>query len=626
MKPFFNLIKLEDKFVLFFFLVVLLCVLPLPVYWLSTDYFMVSKKPMILIAAGILFLSKSRKKLRLHYLEGFFIFLILFQILSMAWCFSSSALLTSIFNNLFFLVVLICFTNWIHFSQELIAKILLIFNSLLVVSLVIFWVQIYIDDGFLSMEGYTKMAKYFGYNPNYLASLLTISFPFYPLIIRQNKSRNAWMYGLIVLHVLVIISLNSRISLLITIATCIFFLVSLNSIKKSILRICIFLITILGLLLIISIVFQDQQSFFAQLNPTRFDGDRFKIWSLTISDLFLQKPLGGFGSNNWHLLFPTTNLEELEFSLFQARSYTHAHNIFIEQLSDLGIIGMTPFLLFTFWPAYQFNKLNNKSEIHPYFLIFIIYLALASVYGVLYSAVTTFSGPTILWLFAISKINSSYQKSMDIRPIQFAFAKVGLVLVILFSLVFFGSKFYQHRQYALYKSARSKKEWKRAENKLLNIYNNYLFPTYSEFRSSAEMISRFYNKKNPDKAILWMQKSIADQPYNIQNKLRLAKLFLDQKEFENSKTIFNEVIELNSTILEAYINLAQIGLIEKKPKDFEQYLEFPKIVIDGLFRSKEINISNGYLNEDNIRFWKNMEKFKLQVMELEEEAIQIFNN
>ena len=119
--------------------------------------------------------------------------------------------------------------------------------------------------------------------------------------------------------------------------------------------------------------------------------------------------------------------------------------------------------------------------------------------------------------------------------------------------------------------------------------------------------------------------SIKGSAINSLFKLKLAQLFYRLEDFKQSKILYHEVIEINYTILEAYIELARIALKEKKLDDFNKYLEFPKEVLDGLYRSKETNETNGYLKQNDIRFWNKLKNLKNKLTQLEKQAQKIFN-
>lgn len=180
-------------------------------------------------------------------------------------------------------------------------------------------------------------------NINVIAGFLALVFPLFFILIKEKK--NAKVYVAMMIFVLFAIFLTKcRIVILVSFISTIIFLLEYR--KNKIIKV---LITVLIVSLISAIVY-------ASMAKTSFNsvGDRL-VWWKTAYLIFKENIFLGCGFGNYMVLFKTFRPELVVNTLF-------AHNIFVQLLAEIGLVGLLSFivLLLSFYKKFVDRLIEGK--------------------------------------------------------------------------------------------------------------------------------------------------------------------------------------------------------------------------------------------------------------------------
>lgn len=191
-------------------------------------------------------------------------------------------------------------------------------------------------------------------NINIIAGFLALAYPLFFIFIKENK--NTKVYVAMMIFVLLAIFLTKcRIVVLLSTISTIIFLFEYR--KNKFIKI---LIALSVLLLIAGIGYIS----FLKLSSNSI-GDRL-IWWNTAYLIFKENIFFGCGLGNYMILFKTFRPE-------LALNTLYAHNIFLELLAEVGIVGLFGFfvLLFSFYKKFAENMLKGENK------SFYVYIAIS---------------------------------------------------------------------------------------------------------------------------------------------------------------------------------------------------------------------------------------------------------
>lgn len=121
---------------------------------------------------------------------------------------------------------------------------------------------------------------------------------------------------------------------------------------------------------------------------------------------------------------------------------------------------------------------------------------------------------------------------------------------------------------------------------LTDVYNS----DKDNFEANNNLGSVYLSKKEYDKAIVFFQNALKIRPKDNVVRFNLAKAYAESSQFENAKVTYIAVLEQDSTVWDAYIEVAKVCIALKDTVSAEGYLvalqtkkpEFKKAQVDQL--------------------------------------------
>ena len=409
-----------------------------------------------------------------------------------------------------------------------------------------------------------KLTSNFGHNDNYFSSLLVLLIPFNLIFI---KRKTLIFYLFILFEGIIIISLNSRASILALIIVLIYWGVKYRrnvSVKKL-----LAFVSLSSLLFLILI--PEKLKFFTALNPMRAlfsigKEERLKIWSIA-SEAFKNNFLFGVGNGNWFIEYPRYTPEQLLLSNQNNFVVGHAHNLFVETGVELGFVGIV--LLSTLFILFVANLIKNKR--FDIILVAIVYLLISSFYGVSYIHMSYFPSQTIIAFLLLWLTYEKSESLIAVKPNIFMgiFVVIGLTMMLWFSyriskinLMTLGNKAIQEQKFdaAVYLYE--------------NSYSKYFFQFNGKMNIKSKTSIIYWRSKKRKKAIEGMELALNENPTNWGNWMHLGNMYFVTKQFDKAKVCYIKSIELNKTYYKANLSLAKLAIAIKDKALFDQAIMF----------------------------------------------------
>ena len=322
----------------------------------------------LIVACVILLIWNKQKTLKINRLGWMILLLFAFEVLSLLWSYS-------VLKNLnYSYLTFISFLAVLVFSQKSYrdnAWFLYIINLLLV----------FLNLGFalinIVSEGWNPYGIHgFALNKNLLASFLVLSLPIHILALKIYRKRSVRIlsYIALILSLQCIIILQSRsayLALLFFLIAGIFFLIRYKRITPGFSMASFwkrFYLVPLSIVLgsaiyLVSIDDPTREDFMDKINISNYfrraDPDKITettannyesiqvrkvLWKQSLH-LIREKPLAGVGKGNWSIAIGKHATAHLPDRINDNKAYSHAHNDFLQQFAETGLIG---FFLFIF--------------------------------------------------------------------------------------------------------------------------------------------------------------------------------------------------------------------------------------------------------------------------------------
>jgi len=257
-----------------------------------------------------------------------------------------------------------------------------------------------------------------------------------------------------------------------------------------------------------------------------------KSYYLLSLDYFKKNPVFGMGLGNW-------KIESIPYIINTKRSYImpyHAHNDYLQVLSETGIIGFSLYVLIFLFLIKNIRKIYNRKNKNDNTLVYSTILFLI-IYGFDASFNFPYSRPImqIFLLFIISIILSKSINESEIVSIRiFNFILPIIILLQPFSI------------YSNYRVLKSLQQ----QNNLLIDFNSRNFNQSDEFIESVEtnypsvgvtslplkaMLANYYSNKDPQKAISLALSSSKDNPYTYLGEIIASRVYKNQSKIDSAK-------------------------------------------------------------------------------------------
>jgi len=419
-------------------------------------------------------------------------------------------------------------------------------------------------------------------NPAYLGSYLLINF-FLALYLFFSDKNIFWKIFYIVSGVLaaVVLFLTQTRGAVIGFIVGLLLLMILNIFRikeKSVIK------KISSGFLIIIILFSVLVFIFKNSNFIQNNGTLERITSISFTDYttktrlvawraslqaWQEKPIFGWGLENYSYAFSKYFPAEIYVDSGSRIWFDNAHSVFFEHLVSTGLLGVLMYFILFFLAFYYLFKNKNitKSQSNIFIALLTGYI-FANLF--VFDTINTY----VLIALILAFINNIIINKQE-KEINFSYFKFIILILFFIFLVFINYKLdieaIQQNKYLLAAGAYSREDDVATANalyiKALENNNNphTIFEIRREYaifvRNNANKLSNYEAGPMFDKAIEEMQKSIAQDPFEIRHYYNLSQLYFTSYKFDSSR--IDKVIEIKDKMIELAPNRAhtyfQIG-------------------------------------------------------------------
>ena len=574
---------ITKKILISFLSIIFIVIVLLPLFELN-DAFDSVKKLLVVAFGGVLIIHNAilNNKIRLQKYDIVFLGLITYISFTGFWAYNSSYAWLEVFNFCYLFIAYFSFKIcFIYLEVVEIARMLTWLNLTCLASVAYFLICQLLYSGGIDYLTQYEIQSYYGKNGNYISSIIVILFPSFIMSFKYKTAPKLILFIGMIIGVIFVLYIFSLASLLVLLLICL--IIGFSYALKNKFRTIAVLISIFALTLLVGILFFDFGFDFLleAYNPFNSRGERTLIWFKSL-ELIKTSVLFGHGANNWYLLFPMTDLSDFKISANTTKYYRYAHNIFIQYLSEWGLIGLCLFLWLLFLPLYKLIQ-KRKHDFLPFLLMLVSYCILNQFYSILHTSLLHFSGAGLIWVFVSAYIMSNHDyisKNNYNLEINKWFS-----LLVFMPLVFYILYAYEHYSYRDYKKNRKLQNEKRLpfyEVKSTGIYWGIFDIKYVE----SQYLRR---KKKMPESLLMLKMALKAEPFNPKYLNQLAQYYLEMEDFDKSKEETLKLLKLNHTILDAHIRMLKIAIAQNDTNLFDEYINHPKTEIDRLVRFDENN-------------------------------------
>jgi len=444
---------------------------------------------------------------------------------------------------------------------------ILVWNSLFVLSQFIN-TAIHIDGFYLLYKDLKLVAKNIEGLGNYVSALLLIQLPFY-LLLRKHY----WLIvPLISLQLVMVILFNSRGTVLAMIAAIAILLFTIKASKENLKTLAVFVLTGLVLLSAAYLLIEDKSNFISKLaieapSDETPNNERTLIWKNAVK-IGSQHPIVGVGSGNFVKEIGRMGYSSYQKSFNSKRKYHHAHNLFFETFTELGVLGILLLLLIVFMLIYYTVRENAVFKTKMLAVV-IAYFVVASFYGVVYPLQYGFTSHVYLAAVAASLIFIKKSGNFNTRNLL-----IGLFIASIFCTSWSAFRMQAHNSMNEAQRQKSKKRFSNAIKLMEPLKLNGVSEFHRNQRFEALIADVHAGKGNTKKAISLMEDALAQDPYHFLAWYKLGLIYKAEGKRQKAKSCFQKVYAINDRFYNAHIELAELSLIERDYKSVEKYTAF----------------------------------------------------
>lgn len=266
---------------------------------------------------------------------------------------------------------------------------------------------------------------------------------------------------------------------------------------------------------------------------------RLMMWTCGV-DNFKQKPWLGWGWGSWQLSFAPCQGKLLNkypaLSVLKTQANA-AHNIFVETLTQSGIIGLLCFCAFLFFVLWGFRacKIKEKETAKKLFYLALLASFIAFLTDNLLNITSQITVLAFMFYFSIGVLASLSTKKVKIRKIYFVICLVALGIL----LMFFNIKNYKD-----------------------------LLSNYYSFKAYKEVLA---NRNYPAAALL--DKALKLSDYNAEDYYLQVSVLVNLKDYSNLNSVLDKSLKLFPYFYEFYFRKAALTEVEGKTQEALSYVK-----------------------------------------------------
>lgn len=289
---------------------------------------------------------------------------------------------------------------------------------------------------------------------------------------------------------------------------------------------------------------------------------------------FGENPILGTGLGNWHLYAYQTDFSHIDkFNDPTTFVRYRSHNMYAQQLVELGIIGFAAF----FYSITNIlrRSLSFKRALDGYeqaaFASLMVYLFTAFFYADINFYEYHFSGIHLLAFCALGILSSKNSETFYTLPASMN----GLFLTLSVAcLIWFGYAKYSYNVFFETQQQLSSQHPETAIEALENIYNP-VFKTSHDYRNSVSFeLAKLYQQTGAlDKATNWYQKAIKENPNDAKIGLAYASfLWKVEKDATGAQNLALSIYKTQNNHYELNLLLAELAIANQQYDAARNYL------------------------------------------------------
>lgn len=510
---------------------------------------------------GVILLNKRKSGISLSLFGICFLLFSILHLVSYFWAYETDFIWHKAIVWLFYLGVFIA-TLCVDFDQIEGKKFISIVDLSIVINLafiIAFIANTCYNSGdwrLITYEDIVQCYRFFGANGNYITSLLILLMIISIQGGQYYKKITALKLCMYSLATIMILIFNSRASSLALLVIAVILLFHHRSNWKKIILGLAAIFLLFGFIAYLGI--GDFGNYMYQYNPqisfnNESNDERLGMWYNSIR-LFTDNLPFGIGAGNWETQYLQYYTMESPIGI-----YPHAHNIFFETISELGIVGIASLsyilILSILWIIKSRDIIISSTS-----TVVFAFLLLASFYGVIY--VPRGIALPHLFIFTIAcamiELNTKAKQIITLKY-SFVIALVLLIIGIIWSILLtqrlqnvteinrltFNEKYYE------------------ASLKISNLRPEYIFPNYYN-SSKIWLRSDLESKVGLDSLALSTYESLKTKyPYEHRMWTELGHKYYKIKAYDNAYRAWDKSLQYKYNNIGLVLNFIKVKLHNK---------------------------------------------------------------
>lgn len=332
--------------------------------------------------------------------------------------------------------------------------------------------------------------------------------------------------------------------------------------------------------------------------------ERLFLWKNTIK-LGAENKLTGIGLSNWKIMWPKYGVGGAYFLSSGVMHYEHPHNEYLLFYSELGLAGLTIFLMiFALIILYSIHliKINKDDDDRKILLLMtagIVSFLILSLFG--YPFHRPYSAALLMVMIAviIERGKKNIVKSTLRFPYRFSIIACLIFTVFMLNVSSARIKGEYYMKKALKEQSRGR--FKRMSEQIQKAENRYF-----EFDLTGTPLNWYkgfaFHYSGSDSALFYFKKADLQNPYHIQTISDIGAILENKGKHTEAIKYFNRALSIIPRYTEAHFNLAIAYYNLNKP--YEALMEINKSYMVGetydnaLKAILKLNAENFYLSGD----------------------------
>ncbi len=564
---------------------------------------------------GSSLLSNPLKENGFSFLDITFFVWVLWHFMSVFWCERPFLVWETAFHWLALFTAYLTFkrVNLSYFNKRFWTWFFVSYLVFFLTSISWFYIQLSnLSTGFLfHIDDLLSTKDYLGINGNYVASILLMLTPIYILLFQWHMISKLFVSILFIIQLVCLVGFSAKAALMALIVAFLFYFFS-NS--KTIRRKTIISIFLgVSLILSLAIGLLRPNSFIKSLNPFRpilenTKDERAALWNKS-TKLWWEKPVLGWGDGHWKIDHLKYGVKDHKRAYFSNSHFSHAHNLFMQTLSELGLVGLL--LLMSFLITLWSNIIASKNKTILGFT-FLAWFVLVNFYGLAYPNTFKLSSPLLLAIFGFANVK---QKPLS----QSSFiSHAMLIFCLIISFIWSGYQVSNHILYNKIVQHERTKNFPAAVPLYAKLENSRFNRMLGPKPIAARKAKALWRSKHHDTAINSLTKALDINPYDWKSWYLLGNYYSELDQVQPAFSAYKKACSIHPNYFKANLAAADLAYQLNKMKEARQFLSFYEEQILP-FRANHFSDEKFYVDNPNVlNYLKTLCSLEDQVLMLRE--------